>query len=184
MPDERDWLDRVSDELKRDVPVRPAWRAALLSRIGEEGAPAAGSGEGRRLSLSPLVAVAAALGFIVLGAAGTTLVLRGKAGSNGVVAGALQEAPVQQVRFQLDAPQARRVSLVGDFNGWDPSRVPMVRLTPGGPWAVKVSLPPGRHVYAFVVDGGVTPDPGAARAVEDDFGTPSSVLVVSAAVRQ
>ena len=38
-------------------------------------------------------------------------------------------------RFLLWAPNARTVSLVGDFNGWDPSATPMERIE-GGVWAV------------------------------------------------
>ena len=40
-------------------------------------------------------------------------------------------------RFLVWAPNARAVSLVGDFNGWDPSATPMERVE-GGVWAVFV----------------------------------------------
>jgi 1,4-alpha-glucan branching enzyme len=47
-----------------------------------------------------------------------------------------------------------------------------------GVWSVDVALPPGRHEYAFVMDGKRwSPDPAADR-VSDDFGTESSVVVV------
>jgi 1,4-alpha-glucan branching enzyme len=72
------------------------------------------------------------------------------------------------------------VSLVGDFNQWDAHATPMRQLGDGRLWLVEVPLPPGRHVYAFVVDGDVTPDPAAPRAGEEDFGTPSSVVLVGA----
>jgi len=42
-----------------------------------------------------------------------------------------------------------------------------------------VHLPPGRHVFAYAVDGDLKIDPTAPRAVEDDFGVPSSVVVVA-----
>lgn len=82
------------------------------------------------------------------------------------------------MRFALVAPGASRVSLVGDFNQWDASATPMRQLGDGRLWLVEVPLPPGRHVYAFVVDGDVTPDPAAPRAGEEDFGVPSSVVLV------
>jgi 1,4-alpha-glucan branching enzyme len=82
--------------------------------------------------------------------------------------------------FVLQAPQASKVSLVGDFNGWSAAATPMSR-TDDGKWVVKVRLPAGRHVYAFEVDGthGTTfmPDPQALRAPDDGFG-PSSVVLV------
>ncbi|MBQ7472841.1 MAG: 1,4-alpha-glucan branching protein GlgB [Oscillospiraceae bacterium] len=40
-------------------------------------------------------------------------------------------------RFLLWAPNARAVSLVGDFNGWDPAATPMERVD-GGVWAAFV----------------------------------------------
>lgn len=82
--------------------------------------------------------------------------------------------------FVLQAPHAAHVSLVGDFNGWNAAATPMTR-TADGKWMVKVSLPAGRHVYAFEVDdaGGTKfmPDPAGLRAPDDGFG-PSSVVLV------
>jgi hypothetical protein len=44
---------------------------------------------------------------------------------------------------------------------------------------VDVPLAPGRHLYAFVVDGTRwTPDPNAPLAPGDDFGAPNSVIMV------
>jgi 1,4-alpha-glucan branching enzyme len=53
---------------------------------------------------------------------------------------------VQGIRFGVWAPTARRVSVVGDFNGWDGRRHPM-RLHPGvGVWEIFVpELEPGAH---------------------------------------
>jgi hypothetical protein len=49
----------------------------------------------------------------------------------------------------------------------------------GSAWAIELSLPPGRHVYAFVVDGREwVPDAAAARAPEDEFGRPNSVILI------
>ena len=82
------------------------------------------------------------------------------------------------MRFVIVAATASRVSLVGDFNAWNPSAMPMRRLGDGGAWVRDVVLEPGRHVYAFYVDGALQVDPSAPRAAEDDFGIPSSALVV------
>jgi 1,4-alpha-glucan branching enzyme len=83
------------------------------------------------------------------------------------------------VRFELSAPRASHVALVGSFNEWNPVATPLSRDPASGKWVVSLRLPPGRHVYAFVVDGDVTADPSAPRAADDDFGSPSSVVLVS-----
>lgn len=87
------------------------------------------------------------------------------------------ERPVP-VQFVLVAPAARTVTLVGDFNGWDPGAAPLLRDR-AGIWSGTVTLPPGRHAYAFIVDDSVwTPDPRVPRSDDADFGRPNSVVVV------
>jgi hypothetical protein len=83
-----------------------------------------------------------------------------------------------EVQFVVVAPTATRVSLVGDFNDWDASRTPMQASQTGGIWSVTIPLSPGRHRYAYLVNGKVwMADPASPRA-QDDFGTPSSVVTV------
>ena len=85
------------------------------------------------------------------------------------------------VQFALVAPGAHTVTVVGDFNDWDPAATPLRPVAgPRGVWSVQVPLHPGRHEYAFVVDGRRwMPDPAAPRSGDDDFGTPNSVVTVS-----
>jgi hypothetical protein len=84
--------------------------------------------------------------------------------------------PVQLV---LHAPAARRVSIVGDFNGWDAESTVMTRDKASGLWSHTLALRPGRHVYAFVVDDSVwMRDPRTPAATDADFGRPGSVLLV------
>lgn len=91
---------------------------------------------------------------------------------------ALQEAPVK-VQFVLDARAATSVSVVGDFNAWDGTAAPLSRDSVSGVWSALVDVTPGRHVYAFVVDGGKwTLDPRAPRTRDSDFGTEQSVMIV------
>jgi hypothetical protein len=81
------------------------------------------------------------------------------------------------LQFVLIAPQAASVTLVGDFNDWDPARSPM--QTAHGVWATVVRLAPGRYRYAFLVNGVEwRADPSAPAAQDDEFGTPSSVVTV------
>jgi len=86
------------------------------------------------------------------------------------------------VRFELHAPGAGRVALVGDFNDWDPAATPMRRGGSADHWSVSLPVARGRHVYGFVVDRSRwLPDPAAPLAPEDGFGSPSSVIVVTGA---
>lgn len=81
--------------------------------------------------------------------------------------------------FRHRAPEARRVSLVGDFNDWSVSDSPLAGPDEGGWWSITVPLEPGRHGYMFVVDGQqfVRPD-GAPRYADDGFGGEVGVLFV------
>jgi hypothetical protein len=82
-------------------------------------------------------------------------------------------------RFMIVAPNARQVSLVGDFNDWDQASTPLLKVAANGVWTAEVKLPPGRYAYAFLLDGQRwIADPGAPPAVGDDFGRPSSVVTV------
>jgi 1,4-alpha-glucan branching enzyme len=85
---------------------------------------------------------------------------------------------VLPVRFSVVAPRAAQVSIVGDFNHWNPTTLPMRRSADGQTWEVEVKLPVGRYSYAFLIDGAFAPDPAAPRGSGDDFGTPNSVLMV------
>ncbi|HET9011152.1 MAG TPA: isoamylase early set domain-containing protein [Gemmatimonadaceae bacterium] len=86
---------------------------------------------------------------------------------------------LQPVQLVFHAPAAKRVSVVGDFTGWDATRAVMTRDSGSGLWSVSLALPAGRHVYAFLVDDSLwVRDPRAPRAPDADFGRPGSVLLV------
>jgi len=84
---------------------------------------------------------------------------------------------VYMVRFVLADANAHTVSLVGDFNEWEKRATPLSSPKPGV-WTAQVALPPGRHEYAYVVDGERWVADPAADHVADDFDTPSSVVTV------
>lgn len=97
-----------------------------------------------------------------------------------VQASASHEARPVPVAIVFEARNAKSVSIVGDFNGWDATKSPMKRFGNNGPWTVSVSVKPGRHVYAFLVDGStLVADPRAPRARDLDFGGDASVLMVT-----
>jgi len=66
---------------------------------------------------------------------------------------------VQGVRFAVWAPNARRVSVVGDFNVWDGRRHPMRLRHPTGVWEIFVPhLQPGEpYKYEILGHSGVLP---------------------------
>jgi hypothetical protein len=195
-------IARIAREL-RATPVGDgaATKARIAAEVLHDGAHrAAHAGEARgRLAsawrwlaaprtvhISPLggLAAAAALAALVW-ASSDRRAMPPRASVGAAIAPALASAAgpgaPQVVQFVLVAPTARRVALVGDFNGWDVRSTPLHRVSAshGDVWAVELPLATGRHAYAFVVDDSTwLADPGAARAPGDDFGAPSSVIVV------
>jgi 1,4-alpha-glucan branching enzyme len=85
---------------------------------------------------------------------------------------------LRAVNFICNAPQAQSVSLVGDFNHWNPHAHPMRRM-PDGAWLLQVELRHGHHRYAFLADGVVTLDPRGQGITRDDQGQRVSLIPVS-----
>jgi 1,4-alpha-glucan branching enzyme len=85
---------------------------------------------------------------------------------------------LRAVNFICNAPQARSVALVGDFNQWNPATHVMKRM-PDGAWSATVELKHGHHRYAFLVDGDLTLDPRAQGITRNDKGERVSLVPVS-----
>jgi chromosome partitioning protein len=79
--------------------------------------------------------------------------------------------------FTLDAPEAHRVQLAGDFNAWEPGGADMECC--GGVWRTTVSLAPGRYLYRYVVDGSWQRDPQNPEVEPSPFGDYNSVIVLA-----
>lgn len=90
--------------------------------------------------------------------------------------GVIRAVPVE---ITFDAAGAKNVSIVGDFNQWDSAAAPLTRFGANGPWTVTVKVMPGRHLYAFMVDGKLVVDPKAPHTIDPDFGGDASVLMVN-----
>ena len=80
--------------------------------------------------------------------------------------------------FICTAPQAKHVSVVGDFNNWNSSANPMQRGGDGN-WSLRVDLKHGHHRYVYIVDGLVTLDPKAMGIARDDKGERVSLIAIS-----
>jgi 1,4-alpha-glucan branching enzyme len=73
------------------------------------------------------------------------------------------------VRFAVWAPNAQRVSVVGDFNGWDGRRHPMRKRVEAGVWELFIPRLPVGTIYKYEILGphGMLPlkaDPVALQA--------------------
>jgi Glycogen recognition site of AMP-activated protein kinase len=195
-----DLLEQVVDELRTLPPVDDRAVARIVRAASADAAAvrdaairadrpwgAVGGWLRSRIPLAAAAGLALAAGlagYAIRGGGDTSTPLSSRvAGESMAVAVALpapgaSDAPVP-TQFVLEAPRASRVSLVGEFNAWDPGITPLTRVGPRGIWTVTVSLPPGRHTYAFMVDDTVwTLDPRAPAAQDPDFGTPSSVVLI------
>ena len=173
---DEDVLERMIERLRQPVEMDPTLDAHVMARVS---APSGGGRfaatwdwlrRPRDFSLTPLSALAAAA---VL--AGLALWLGGRVAR---IASTVARADTAVVQFVFIAQGATSVALVGDFNDWDATSTPMRPAMQGGLWSVALPLPPGRHRYAFLINGWLwLSDPTAPRA-QDDFGTPSSVVTV------
>jgi hypothetical protein len=139
----------------------------------------------RVFRVAPLTGLALAAGIsLIIGVSGIAIGSRISARSlvaNRAAASA-QRDTVQLVRFVFVDTGATRVELVGDFNEWAKGSTELKRSGAPGVWAVSVPLSPGRHEYAFIINGSRwVADPLAVKS-SDDFGTESSVIRVGTPV--
>jgi hypothetical protein len=145
----------IARELRQSMPIDQALNARVLAEINRNAT--------ERKPVLAWIGLAVAAGIALL----AFVVSRdGTTGGN------------EGVAFSLEAPQATRVSLVGDFNNWDPAATPLARGS-AGRWEAIVPLTPGRYQFTFVVDGSRwVRDPSLPQALGDDFGQPTSVITV------
>jgi 1,4-alpha-glucan branching enzyme len=82
------------------------------------------------------------------------------------------------MNFYCTDPSAHQVSLVGDFNDWNPRTNPM-RKQPDGVWFVSVEMHHGHQRYAFLIDDILTLDPMAQGITRNDEGARVSLVAVT-----
>jgi len=183
--------DRLPDSLARAVELMrqeeapsAKWRGELLRRAAAERSSAQWNAA-RRVTLSVPWAIAAGLLCAVVGGAAAFGVVRYGVSDRGAARLANNSnvsdaggGTMLPVTFSVVAPNAASVSIVGDFNRWNPTALPMRRSADGRTWQLEVRLPLGLYAYAFMIDGRLSPDPAAPHTAADDFGTPNSMVVV------
>lgn len=82
------------------------------------------------------------------------------------------------VNFFCVAPQAKQVTLVGDFNDWQPDAHPMIRQADGS-WHIVIPLNHGHHHYQFLVDDRPTLDPRATGIARNEKNERVSLIAIS-----
>jgi 1,4-alpha-glucan branching enzyme len=85
---------------------------------------------------------------------------------------------VKPVPFICAAASAQSVTIMGDFNEWNPQAHPMKRQ-PDGMWRVELSLCHGHHRYLFVIDGQPSLDPRANGVARNEHNEKVSLIAVS-----
>lgn len=177
-------IERISRPLRETVFFDTEFDTRVMRavRAAARGTRSSWWRRGYTLRLTPLtgLALAASLALVaVLGRMSATP----RANESARVATAAHPShdTVYVVRFTLVHPEAHRVALVGDFNGWSPDATPLAGEAREGVWSASVPLPAGRHEYAFIVDGERWVSDPYASSVNDEFGTSSSVLRVGSA---
>jgi len=142
----------------RVVEALPAWRTAQRRKGWARG----------RSWLLPALAGAAAMLAVMLG------IDRLRSGPD-VPAASHRVA----FRFELHAPGADQVELLGTFNNWKMGDIVLEGPDVSGHWTATVELPEGRHEYIFLVDGERwVADPRAATLRPDGFGHVNTVIQI------
>jgi hypothetical protein len=187
------WVERVAATLRATPGADREGEARVMARIREEASRKASAGRGRApawwrwwlhprpIALPPLVPVAAACALVALLLLWMRAETRPAASPVPVAQFATQTArtAARPVPFVCVAAEARRVSVVGDFNDWNPEANPLERSGRRGAWSGLLWLPPGVYEYAFVIDGRLqAADDARPAGPPDDFGVTNSVLIV------
>jgi hypothetical protein len=196
MPEHEDEIiEQVMDELRETVPVSASFDARVMRAVRAFPPHSRHSRRAlwirlttpraiviRPLSLGLLAACLLALAGLGLVRVAEVVHASARPMASGLFARTAKPAVTQRVQFVLVAPDAKKVAVVGDFNGWDASHVAyQAKHRGGGVWSVTAPVPIGHHRYSFVVDDTVwVADPTAPRAADNDFGLPNSAIVVEA----
>jgi len=191
--DMNDDMDGALDQFARDaarplrepVHVTEGFYAQTMAAVRRSDVPAPAMFGARTIRVTPFVALGLAAVLIAV-ALGSAMIGRNSAlKSVNLASGAAVAAPVvvahdtiHIVRFQLAAPGAHTVALVGDFNDWSKDAIVLKPAEKPGVWTASVPLTSGRHEYAFIVDGQRWVADPYALTHRDEYNVESSVIRV------
>jgi hypothetical protein len=80
--------------------------------------------------------------------------------------------------FSIQAPEAKNVFVVGDFNGWKVDDESRLEIMPDGRWEKRIAMKPGNYKYKFIIDGEWRHDPVNAKIAANQFGGFDSILTI------
>jgi hypothetical protein len=86
------------------------------------------------------------------------------------------ESVIRAATFAIEAPSAKEIYLVGDFNHWRINDESRLARFDNGKWEKTVNLSPGRYRYKFVVDGEWILDSRNSKTEPNPFGTLDSII--------
>jgi len=81
------------------------------------------------------------------------------------------------IEFRIYKPGARFISIVGDFNNWNPEN-DLLTQHKDGIWRLTKRIPRGTYRYKFIVDGEWVPDLYNLKSASDDNGDICSILTI------
>lgn len=95
--------------------------------------------------------------------------------SSNIAEGEMSDSKNRNIRFTYRHSAAKRVEIIGEFNGWIPKL-----LTKGEKhtWKIDLSIEPGEYAYNFVVDGRPIRDPNNPNITNVGRGFENSKLIV------
>ena len=82
------------------------------------------------------------------------------------------------ILFVAHCPEAKSVSLAGEFNGWSPERNRMESTEEAGTFRALLPLGPGRYRYRLVIDGRWQSDPHNMYSEPNPYGELDSIVEV------
>lgn len=171
-----DMVQRVLAALPPAPARTPAWRTTLAAWL-----------EPREVRVRPVY------GLLAAAAIAAVMLLPGRpatpsqpAAMPGVATAAPQESEaIVYVRFSFQAPDARTVTLAGDFNDWRADALALTDADGDGVWSGTFALEPGMHKYMFVIDEQHwETDPGADGYVDDGFGMRNALIAIDPPVQR
>jgi hypothetical protein len=174
---------KVAAPLRAAERADPTFADRVMTAVREEGS-ATWWRRSLVLRVTPLSGLALAASLAAIALAGAELLSGWNRAPDAPHHVASTRDTVHVVRFVIVAPGASSVVVVGDFNQWDVNAHHLDPAGANGVWSRSVLLAPGRHEYAFVIDGTRwVSDPAAAASIADEFGGESSVVTVGGPAR-
>jgi len=190
MAKDAEFAERIAARLRAPEHVHPSFEKRLMQKVRAEGStlyPQAVNPSRpwwrteREFRIAPLTGLALAAGIAgIIAVSGIAIGSRISRVAPATASGGATAVrdTVQVVRFVFVDAGAKQVELVGDFNEWAKGATQLSHSGAPGVWTVSVPLSPGRHEYAFIINGSRwVADPFAPKS-SDDFGTESSVIRV------